>query len=215
MSNNKQSARNTPQLVDHAAAYYQDPGARLKLKEYTASPQKFDEALEYGFPSLGEALAHPRSEPRESDDYKLGIFLDVDDDSSSIYSNHSTVSDPDSPKTPPLMGRPMDFQSKRSFSDPVASSDLGDLLANPREMTMRMTLTRPDLRANDDQIYGWQNSAPVRKVHVRSESLAPPILEKDSSISDMEKHFADLDQENDTPVDGSVVKRFWKRVRRN
>ena len=26
-----------------------------------------------------------------------------------------------------------------------------------REMTLRMTLTRPDLRADEEQLYGWQN----------------------------------------------------------
>jgi hypothetical protein len=27
-------------------------------------------------------------------------------------------------------------------------------------MTLRMTLTRPDLRANEDELYGWQPSSP-------------------------------------------------------
>ena len=38
--------------IDPAATYYQDPEARKKLRKYLASPQKFDEAVEFGFPSV-------------------------------------------------------------------------------------------------------------------------------------------------------------------
>ena len=38
--------------IDAAATYYQDPEARMKLRKYLASPQKFDEAVAFGFPSL-------------------------------------------------------------------------------------------------------------------------------------------------------------------
>ncbi|KAJ6150746.1 hypothetical protein N7470_007340 [Penicillium chermesinum] len=40
--------------IDPSAQYYQDPDARLKLRVYLASPQKFDEAIEFGFPSLDQ-----------------------------------------------------------------------------------------------------------------------------------------------------------------
>ena len=29
-------------------------------------------------------------------------------------------------------------------------------------MTLRMTLTRPDLRADEDQLYGWQSNKSVK-----------------------------------------------------
>ncbi|QSS60293.1 hypothetical protein I7I51_05090, partial [Histoplasma capsulatum] len=54
--------------LDSPAQYYQDPEARLKLRVYLASPQKFDEAIEFGFPSLDnkENVRPPRVslEPR-------------------------------------------------------------------------------------------------------------------------------------------------------
>ncbi len=39
-------------VIDPGAKHYRDPEARLKLRVYLASPQKFDEAIEFGFPSL-------------------------------------------------------------------------------------------------------------------------------------------------------------------
>ncbi len=44
--------------VDAGATYYRDPEARLKLRVYLASPQKFDEAIEFGFPSIEQAQAN-------------------------------------------------------------------------------------------------------------------------------------------------------------
>ena len=38
-------------IIDPEAKHYQDPEARMKLRLYLASPQKFDEAIEFGFPA--------------------------------------------------------------------------------------------------------------------------------------------------------------------
>lgn len=212
ISLNKQAARETPKMIDPAASYYQDPSARSTLRQYTASPQKFDEALEHGFPSLGEVV-----EKDEKDNgfaaYKLRTFLD--DDKSSTYSNDSTVSDPDSPKTPPIIYKPLPAQETRSCTPSETSPELGYAQEpSSREMTMRMTLTRPDLRANEDQIYGWQKSAAARKAHMRGEALAPVQPEREPGMKDMEKHFDALDKENIEPSEKGGMRRFWKRVRR-
>lgn len=209
ISLNKQSARESAAAIDPAAAHYRDPSARMTLREYMTTPQKFDEALEYGFPSLGEVDETDHSGMNG----EQRTFLD---DGKS--STHSTVSDFDSPKTPPILEKPMPVQSPRVCTDPVVSSHLGCASAstNPREMTLRMTLTRPDLRAHEDNIYGWQKSAAVRKAHMRGESLAPVTPDMEANLKEsMEKHFAALDQENLDTHDDGVVRRFWKRVRRN
>ena len=210
ISLNKQVTRQSSITIDPAAAHYQDPGTRTTLREYIASPQKFDEALEYGFPSaLGDVEKNDRSGLKE------GQRTFLDDDKSST---HSTVSDSDSPKTPPILETPRPVQPLRACTDPVMSAQARCLPTsiNPREMTLRMTLTRSDLRAHEDQIYGWKNGAAVPKTHIREDSLATIMPDKDTDMKDtMEKRFAALDQENlDTPDDG-VVRRFWKRVRRN
>lgn len=45
---------NTITALEPSAIHYTDPGARLKLRVYLASPQKFDEAIEFGFPSMDD-----------------------------------------------------------------------------------------------------------------------------------------------------------------
>jgi len=50
--------------TDTDAAYYQDPEARLKLRVYLAFPQKFDEAVEFGFPSTAESKGLSKVRPR-------------------------------------------------------------------------------------------------------------------------------------------------------
>lgn len=55
----------SPSAIDPDAAHYQDPEARLKLRVYLASPQKFDEAVEFGFPST-DVLSSPPEITKES-----------------------------------------------------------------------------------------------------------------------------------------------------
>lgn len=82
-------------------------------------------------------------------------------------------------------------------------------------MTLRMTLTRPDLRATEDDIYGWQKSAADRKVHMRGDSLAPiKSLREMTPKASIEQQFAAMDKENFNPHDDGALKRLWKRVRR-
>ena len=52
--------------LDANAAHYLNPEARLKLRLYLATPSRFDEALEFGFPALNcpaGAPAHPPLKP--------------------------------------------------------------------------------------------------------------------------------------------------------
>ncbi|KAI9885538.1 MAG: hypothetical protein M1823_002677 [Watsoniomyces obsoletus] len=62
------SSRDATVSVDAGATYYRDPEARLKMRVYLASPQKFDEAIEFGFPSVEQALGnihHSRQHSRQ------------------------------------------------------------------------------------------------------------------------------------------------------
>ncbi|OLN81393.1 hypothetical protein CCHL11_09964 [Colletotrichum chlorophyti] len=213
---------------DPAAAHYQDPDARLKLRLYLASPQKFDEAIEFGFPSKDAMISKPAKDgkqPRhkqsktapadESDN--LRTFLA--DDRSSIYSEEDSLADSDSPKTPhtlEMLGlRPP--PSKSDLHSPKPSNEYTRMEA--REMTLRMTLTRPDLRAHEDQMYGWQNKCcpPGGKSHatpLRDDFPTTTYVRDGSSKESIERQFAALDQENAHANDRGVMKRFWNKVRR-
>jgi len=149
------------------------------------------------------------------------------------------MADPDSPKTPQAFdsklgtraGRPLRLLSTEpphfgegggggTFMDGVGG--YAQAPASSREMTLRMTLTRPDLRANEDQIYGWQGSQgfqPGRK----STTLAHPGMDNMNTATyigegankeSLEKMGANFDQWGPSPTDKGVMKRIWNRVRR-
>lgn len=187
--------------IDAGAAHYQDPEARLKLRVYLASPQKFDEAIEFGFPAADAVDTPPTVQHRRTvlkkrqsrqnlndDTDNMHTFLDDGDDDDDEYDSGglseeedldddaSSISDLDSPRTPQLGGltpppghhrptrvstEPLHQASVRGIKPqmPVNDSLYAAIPASSREMTLRMTLTRPDLRADNDLIYGWQQQA--------------------------------------------------------
>lgn len=174
---------NTPTtpIFDPEATHYQDPEARKKLRMYLASPQKFDEAIEFGFPSTAEHTAvkphyqlppiasHSRKFSRDMQtflkDGKLSFFEDNGSVNQGLDSDEeaSVPDEVESPVTPSSTGMSFRLHS-RHVSHSKASSDGVTPTIVPsggnlnREMTLRMTLTRPDLRADDDQLYGWQTT---------------------------------------------------------
>ena len=157
--------------VDHSAKYYQDPEARLKLRVYLASPQKFDEAIEFGFPSLESSQPQRSSSCRASMSNSLvspsnaRTFLD---DEKTLLSkgqddaDSTSLPETDSPHTPvdTSFQTPFrQFQPKHSTDHarpPMKHAHTEPYImgwAGSREMTLRMTLTRPDLRADESVLY--------------------------------------------------------------
>ena len=236
----KHAPQDSITAIDPAATHYQDPEARLKLRVYLASPQKFDEAIEFGFPSAEVLSAAPvinkgASSPRKrqsrrhmSEDDHLRTFLadDDDDDKLSINSDQASIPDPDSPKTPQLGDKPA-VRPMRVPADPLhahrPSESYAQVPASSREMTLRMTLTRPDLRAHEDQIYGWQAkggfSQPSRLSQsspLREDSSSPVQYVGQSSRpkESIEQVLAGMDHWEPETGDRGVMKRIWNRVRR-
>jgi len=167
--------------VDPAATHYRDPGARKKLRQYLASPQKFDEAVEFGFPSESAPVVDPDlfkvSRSTSGNDAQTFLkqdaitFLDrYEDDDSDDASSDGGLDSPVTPADADVFHPPKPYGS--SIFAGIDASDVPSLnfkfdhdifplsrfpldpLAN-REMTLRMTLTRADLRANEDDLYGW------------------------------------------------------------
>ncbi|AEO65353.1 uncharacterized protein THITE_2153998 [Thermothielavioides terrestris NRRL 8126] len=241
--------RHAPQpsitAFDPAAAHYQDPEARLKLRVYLASPQKFDEAVEFGFPSADALSAAPmltldtNGISRGHSKQKSGVdsppymrtFLADGDDDDNLFLNDDQLSlaDSDSPKTPePLEhSRAIGARHARLASAGLASGgDLGrrtpeggcyaQAPASSREMTLRMTLTRPDLRAHEDEMYGrlqkqgYQQQQSRRPKARETRGVYPgPGAPKDS----LEK-FPEIDHWNGGAAEKGVMRRFWNRMRR-
>ncbi|KAL9069059.1 MAG: hypothetical protein Q9157_006303 [Trypethelium eluteriae] len=283
----------TPREVP--TVFYRDADVRKKLRLYLGSPQKFDEAVEFGFPStmqttedeinpLEKSLQQPPHGNRilnnDLQRFLAGTqdslaFLDISDETSafledeednsdnrldnliddhkgSLVADTSSVSDLEDPSTPsselddqfemvgPTPGHYLPSKKpslasmkssatptsttsstltptptrKRKPSDPEPPQTNKPLPPSPstlplrprpsdsyerallsnREMTLRLTLTRPDLRAADEDIYGWQNEFQhsysasntnkklrVRQLQLNADPLAledlPPLVE--------------------------------------
>jgi hypothetical protein len=229
----KHGAHDSVSSIDPNAKHYQDPEARLKLRVYLASPQKFDEAIEFGFPSInGVTDGDKENKPpkRVSKDLATAkkssstekSFLA--DDNASLFEDDVSMNDPDSPITPlyselrsqsRAMVTPVTGGSKSSadythlgISKPTLvkqPESYAQAMAGNREMTLRMTLTRPDLRADESTIYGWQ----ATKSPLREGSLT---LEDDEKFA-VKGPFGGNDGWGLMDKEDGVVKRFWNKVK--
>jgi hypothetical protein len=202
LDSRKHRSHSSVSSIDPSAKYYRDPEARLKLRVYLASPQKFDEAIEFGFPSLQDRErtqhARPQTSPRITQDTARTFF--TDDTPSLSEGEDDDKDDLDNPDTP----QDAEFRrfSKKSSSErtgitrpqlriePYALASTHD-----REMTLHMTLTRPDLRSADEM-------KPVKKVNdLPLEQEALPCDDVPHSIWDT------------LPEDSSVVKKLWRKLK--
>lgn len=177
-------------IFDPEAKHYQDPEARMKLRLYLASPQKFDEAIEFGFPSTtgtnNPTTVDPPKEGTESRKISHDLqtflrddrvsFLEDNDENEPPETDDESMGELESPVTPSDAGAPFRYHPTRLPSSNFSSLDSAGLpsihpmhsrsktqdlyahaMTGNREMTLRMTLTRPDLRADEDTLYGWQS----------------------------------------------------------
>lgn len=213
MSPNKAQISDDSTLVDQAPSHYQDPEARMKLRVYLASPHKFDEAIEFGFPSYeGGETTHIRSFSRQGSSDRMHNLNS--DDVESLISDPASPTDMASPRTPMSMDHPSVEHSPHIPHEGTWPANYAQAPASSREMTLRMTLTRPDLRADEEQMYGWQKPSSA-KAQAHDGSAQPRSYVRASTTKDnIERQFAAFDQDN-ASADNSMVKRFWNRVRRS
>ena len=197
LSARRMSHTPTP-VFDPEATYYQDPEARKKLRMYLASPQKFDEAIEFGFPStpgnesvtphyqLPQIASHARKFSRDMHtflrDGHLSFFEDTSNENQGLEeSDDDSVADVNSPATPSSTNlsfrlHSRQFSNRKYSVESPASSPISAHGQLNREMTLRMTLTRPDLRADEDQLYGWQASSSSSSSASPSSTKAPAAV---------------------------------------
>ncbi|SLM40666.1 hypothetical protein LPUS_11502 [Lasallia pustulata] len=204
--------------VDPSAKHYQDPEARLKLRVYLASPQKFDEALEFGFPSMDSQSTSSARRPSTSRTLAATsttrttrTFFNDDDTSSlseRVDEDEASLPDAESPRTPSdatfrtihslpsYKPNPPDWKEvlSKPFTRRFGSDSYAHAEAGNREMTLRMTLTRPDLRADESLLYP-QEEDPLALEHL------PPAKNA--------RYLWD-----DRSNDGGMVKKLWRRVSR-
>ncbi|KAN0085019.1 hypothetical protein V8E54_001486 [Elaphomyces granulatus] len=138
--------------IDPSAQYYQDPEARLKLRVYLASPQKFDEAIEFGFPSLEnkENIVPKRvSGPQKVSNWQtyMSPHTFLEDDTPSV--GEDATEGNDEKDDPDELIRGGSLRDHSFDLPPLQPLHSLCVVGRPREMTLKMTLTRPDLRTAD------------------------------------------------------------------
>ncbi|KAJ5129177.1 uncharacterized protein N7515_005216 [Penicillium bovifimosum] len=197
--------RSSTSSIDPSAQYYQDPDARLKLRVYLASPQKFDEAIEFGFPSLDQNEKEnvaPTPEPSPKPtlvNSDFGTFFE-DDDGTMVGSPSGSLKNEPAPS--PVSTLPRDaprpsvesslLQRRQSWLP--GTKGVPQRLPGNREMTLKMTLTRPDLRTD--------SPTPSKEVEDPLRLAELPPADRSQSIWD-----SDLDERG-------MVKKMWRKLRR-
>ncbi|KAL1965297.1 hypothetical protein VTN77DRAFT_5899 [Rasamsonia byssochlamydoides] len=182
--------------IDPSAQYYQDPEARLKLRVYLASPQKFDEAIEFGFPSLDNKenlRPKPSREwkrsPQTSHQDSERTFLD--DDTPSVDGDAAGDENGDQKE-----GSESEIDKDSGFDNLQPLQQLSSWnppVGRHREMTLKMTLTRPDLRTADTSYNDADD--PLKLADL-------PPADENANLWD------------DSPEREGVVKKMWRKFRR-
>ncbi|KAI0204672.1 hypothetical protein F4808DRAFT_456420 [Astrocystis sublimbata] len=229
----------TLSIDSDAVDNYPDPDARHRLYAHFASPpQKLNgaQANHSFFANEGHSSALSRAPQRRSRSFSQGLYMAsseklktfLADDQSSVHSEETSIPDSESPRTPHT---PHTFDTQYSNTKPFAlpshsdvPADYGHVLGASRDMTLRMTLTRPDLRSRDEEPYGWpgapahapQQPRPISRPFLVDSPVpdSPIAITTSSTKENMDQIFADIDKELSSSTDGGF-KRFWKRVRRN
>lgn len=209
-SHRHQQSRTSISSIDPYAAHYQDPAARMKLRLYLASPQKFDEAIEFGFPSMQEKYEHnntrPKTSPRVIHDSPKTFFSDdtpsLEGDDGDSREDLDTVYDPRTPEEsvfqPHRLGRKYSLTGPiRSVSRGIVEPSYAQGVSSDREMTLHMTLTRPDLRQADEPRPSNVNVNTVPLQHAELTFTEDPATFWDSL----------------PPPEESKVKKFFKKLR--
>lgn len=223
--------------------YYRDPETRMKLREYLASPEGFDEALKFGFPRSTTA---PRLQPREERRppmHHRGMSVGARN-FSRRFSNSELLASPitiptsvlteedeesdsaeelEEPSTPSINGASHHFSSYRPSSNSSNHSltSMGQVSlarsarsgsAGDRDMTLRMTLTRPELRAPEEELYGRQQKEHLHTT-VQIEELPDPLALEELVLSDdvtgLRGAFANVDGREEKPL-----RKLWRTLRK-
>jgi hypothetical protein len=126
------------------------------------------------------------------------------DDSDSLFEDDASITDCDGPRTPedPAVesfrlsdGSSLDNSgNKRPVMYRKMSEAYAHACAAKREMTLHMTLTRPDLRTTEESVVAPTDES----LHI---TAVPSSAEQQSIWETL-------------PVESSMVKRFWRRIRR-
>jgi hypothetical protein len=200
--------------------YYKDTDARSKLREFLTSPAKFDEALEFGFPERrteSPTSSVQPSLPSELDELSISHTRDEDDDEDDYLNGPRTPSMTTESYHPGIVHHasidsgvalPLQFvRGKGSLRSASPDFETG------RSMTMKMTLTRSDLRAPEDKLYSIARMQASGVDIAEADPLALDPLPVCDDHTGAQGAFA-VTARSTSSSSGGGLKKVWKSLRK-
>uniref|UniRef100_A0A060TAY0 ARAD1B11110p n=1 Tax=Blastobotrys adeninivorans TaxID=409370 RepID=A0A060TAY0_BLAAD len=191
------------------AKFYSDPEVKAKLRLLTFSNMRFDEVIEFGFPmdmdpdARRGSKATVASEPLRSD------------------SHHDTMSNGHGLPYSGLEEWHMSLDKMASFdpSSPLSDSRLSPSSRHlhsinpvPREMTLKITLSPPAMRADEELIYGWQREHIDTGTVKSIKSLGP--VDEEATTPTIDNQLSPVDLSHGLGPKKSGVKRVFGKLRK-
>jgi hypothetical protein len=177
----------TPDASGAKTRQYLDPKTRMMIRQCTASPEAFDEVITFGY--LSDEYGHaPESHNKLSDQQLLDDLesgddvSDEDDEDDDDDSTSDTDEGPWTPSSEHTMATNWDAPQSPRFA--VQRLDSGRLRTQEREMTLRVTLTKPELRSAVDD-------TPTRPAKSARRESAHMNLRNDDPLALQELTFSD------------------------
>ncbi|KAK6431833.1 hypothetical protein LTR95_011998 [Oleoguttula sp. CCFEE 5521] len=211
----RKSVSNDSELAPDAQ-YFHSPEVRQTLRSL-ASPQLFDEAITFGFPAADE-LADLPSSADASDRYrKCSLTFSSSGEESTVPNSPVTPTRSNFGDTTMFLDHASSLHSNSSASmrqmarmSEKSPDHFRSLSISNREMTLRMTLTRPDLRLPDLHSYSSEGRNLPVKVSVRDDPLALRELPVCDDPTGSHGAFAVVDG----PPAKKGLKKVWKGWRK-
>ncbi|KAG9522072.1 hypothetical protein KCU93_g7125, partial [Aureobasidium melanogenum] len=141
-------ATKIPDIPSSTTRQYLDPKTRMLIRQCTASPEAFDEVVNFGYHTEEDS---PAASSHTSSDYQLDEGLSTSDGISDEDEDDFTLDSDDEPWTPgsnETLATSWDMHSP-TYS-PVQRFDSSCYRPKQRPMTLRVTLTKPENRVLDD-----------------------------------------------------------------
>lgn len=191
------------------AKFYSDPEVKAKLRLLTFSNMRFDEVIEFGFPmdmdpdARRGSKATVASEPLRSDSHHDAMSNGHGLPYSGLEEWHMSLDkmasfDPSSPLS----------DSKLSPS----SRHLHSINPVPREMTLKITLSPPAMRADEELIYGWQREHIDTGTVKSIKSLGP--VDEEATTPTIDTQLSPVDLSQGLGPKKSGVKRVFGKLRK-
>lgn len=196
-----------PETPSSTTRQYLDPKTRMMIRQCTASPEAFDEVLNFGYQTEEEPSAS--SSPTTSD-YQLNEGLSSSDGTSDDEDDYAldTDDEDDEPWTPSYDDSFVTNWEMPSPYSPVQRFDSSCFRTKQRPMTLRVTLTKPENKVLDDSPVRAAKPAQYHYSNLRVEDpLALERLTFSDDVTGMSGAFAV------TPTkDASKMKKLLKRL---